>query len=74
MPAPSTKVSSSDTGTNLIRVHNVSRKATRQYEKSGLEETEISITGKLARGTFAASFFLACLEVLEMDGVQLQDL
>jgi len=32
-----------------------------------LEETETSITGKLARGTFAASFLLACLTVLEME-------
>jgi hypothetical protein len=40
----------------------------------GLEETETSITGKLARGTFATSFFLACLAVLELEGVQLEDL
>jgi hypothetical protein len=31
-----------------------------------MEETETSITGKLARGTFAVSFFLACLAVLEI--------
>jgi len=40
----------------------------------GLEETETSITGKLARGTFAISFFLACLAVLEMEGIRLEDL
>ena len=40
----------------------------------GLEETETSITGKLARGTFAVSFFLAVLAVLEMEGVALADL
>jgi len=40
----------------------------------GLEETETSITGKLARGTFAASFFLACLTVLEREGIRLEDL
>ena len=40
----------------------------------GLEETETSITGKLARGTFAASFFLACLAVLERDGVRLEEI
>jgi Domain of unknown function (DUF6471) len=40
----------------------------------GLEETETSITGKLARGTFAASFLLACLAVLELEGVRLGDL
>lgn len=45
-----------------------------RLNKHGLEETETSITGKLARGTFAVSFFLACLAVLEMEGVQLADL
>jgi hypothetical protein len=40
----------------------------------GLQETETSITGKLARGTFAVTFFLACLEVLELEGVCLGDL
>ena len=40
----------------------------------GLDETETSITGKLARGAFAVSFFLACLTVLEMEGVTLEDL
>jgi hypothetical protein len=45
-----------------------------RLNKHGLEETETSITGKLARGTFAASFFLATLAALEMDGVRLEDL
>jgi hypothetical protein len=45
-----------------------------RLNRHGMEETETSITGKLARGTFAASFFLACLAVLEMEGVQLSDL
>jgi hypothetical protein len=40
----------------------------------GLEETETSITGKLARGAFAVSFFLAVLTVLEINGVTLDDL
>lgn len=39
-----------------------------------MEETEGSVAAKLARGTFAVSFFLACLAVLEMEGVQLADL
>jgi hypothetical protein len=39
-----------------------------------MEETETSITGKLARGTFAVSFFLACLAVLEMEEMSLADL
>lgn len=40
----------------------------------GLEETETSITGKLARGTFAASFFLACLAVLDRHEIRLIDI
>jgi hypothetical protein len=35
-----------------------------RLNKYGLQETETSITGKPARGTFAASFFPACLTVL----------
>jgi hypothetical protein len=42
--------------------------------KHGLEETETSITGKLARGTFATSFFLACLAVLKKESVSLEDI
>jgi hypothetical protein len=45
-----------------------------RLNKHGLEETETSITGKLARGTFAASFLLACLAALELEGVRLEDL
>jgi hypothetical protein len=40
----------------------------------GMEETEGSIGAKLARGTFAVTFFLACLAVLEIEGLQLADL
>lgn len=43
-------------------------------EHGFLEETEASITSKLARGTFAATFFLAVLAALGLDGVQLDDL
>jgi hypothetical protein len=45
-----------------------------RLNKHGLQETETSITGKLARGAFAVSFFLACLAVLEMEGINLEDL
>jgi hypothetical protein len=45
-----------------------------RLNKHGLEETETSITGKLARGTFAVSFFLACLAALELEGVRLEDI
>jgi hypothetical protein len=45
-----------------------------RLNKHGMEETETAITGKLARGTFAASFFLACLAALELEGIRLDDL
>jgi hypothetical protein len=45
-----------------------------RLNRHGLQETETSITGKLARGTFAASFLLACLAALELGGVTLEEL
>jgi hypothetical protein len=45
-----------------------------RLNRHGLEETETSITGKLSRGTFAVSFFLAVLAVLELEGVELSEL
>jgi len=43
--------------------------------KHGLKgETADSIKSKLARGTFAATFFLAAIAALEMEGVRLEDL
>jgi urease accessory protein UreF len=46
----------------------------RRLEGHGLRETEASIANKLARGTFAATFFLAVLAALELEGVQLGEL
>ncbi|MHC2000900.1 DUF6471 domain-containing protein [Methylobacterium sp. CM6241] len=40
----------------------------------GFEETEASITMKLKRGTFAATFLFACLAALEVEGIQLAEL
>jgi hypothetical protein len=37
-------------------------------------ETQDSIKAKLKRGTFAATFLLACLAALELEGVRLEDL
>lgn len=45
-----------------------------RLKEHGLEETEASITSKLARGTFAATFLLATLAALELDGMRLEDL
>lgn len=46
----------------------------RRLKDHGLEETEASITSKLARGTFAATFMLATLAALELEGLQIGDL
>jgi hypothetical protein len=39
-----------------------------------MNETRDSIAAKLKRGTFAATFLLACVAALEMDGVRLEDI
>jgi hypothetical protein len=46
----------------------------RRLESHGFKENGASIANKLARGTFAATFFLACLVALELEAVQLADL
>ena len=37
-------------------------------------ETEDSIKAKLKRGTFAATFLLASVAALEMEGIRIEDL
>lgn len=45
-----------------------------RLKKHGLkDETKASIANKLSRGTFAATFFLATLAALEVEGVRLED-
>jgi len=46
----------------------------RRLEKHGLDETEASIAGKLNRGTFAATFFLATMKAIGREQVNLADL
>jgi hypothetical protein len=46
-----------------------------RLKKHGLPaETRDSIAAKLKRGTFAATWFLAVLAALELEGVRLEDL
>ncbi|MGP8232653.1 MAG: DUF6471 domain-containing protein [Methylovirgula sp.] len=40
----------------------------------GFNENAASIANKLARGTFAATFFMACLASLELEGVRLEEI
>jgi Domain of unknown function (DUF6471) len=47
----------------------------RRLKKHGFkDETEAGITMKLKRGTFSASFFLACLAAMELEGVVLEEI
>lgn len=47
----------------------------KRLKKHGFKaETEASITNKLKRGTFPATFFLASLAALEQDGVALDEI
>jgi len=45
----------------------------KRLKKHGLKGTEASITNKLKRGTFPATFFLAWLAALELDGVAMDE-
>ena len=40
----------------------------------GMNENAASIANKISRGTFAATFFLACLAALELEGIRLEDI
>jgi ABC-type Fe3+ transport system permease subunit len=46
----------------------------KRLNAKGWGETAASVTNKLARGTFAATFFLAALEAIEKSGVRLEDI
>lgn len=45
----------------------------KRMKKHGLKETKASVTNKLARGTFPATFFLGVMAALELDGMKLED-
>jgi hypothetical protein len=45
----------------------------KRLKKHGFKETEASITAKLKRGTFSATFLLASLAALERPGLDLAD-
>jgi hypothetical protein len=46
----------------------------KRLEVHGLKETKASIANKLARATVSATFLLATLAALEMEGMRLEDL
>ena len=45
-----------------------------RIKKHGFKETKASITNKLARGTFSATFFLAALVAMGCEAVRLDDI
>jgi ribose 1,5-bisphosphokinase PhnN len=45
----------------------------RRLKERGLEETEASITAKLNRGTFAATFFLATMAAIGVAQIRIED-
>jgi Domain of unknown function (DUF6471) len=52
----------------------LSDRSAQPLKKNGLpDETQDSIKAKLKRRTFAATFLLACLAALELEGISLED-
>jgi hypothetical protein len=49
------------------------RELAERLKKHGLEETEASVTNKIARGAFPATFFLASLVAIGCEQVTLDD-
>jgi len=46
----------------------------KRLEAHGFKETEASVTMKLKRGTFAATWLLACLAALGLEGIRLEEI
>jgi hypothetical protein len=46
----------------------------RRLREHGMEETESSVSNKLSRGTFPATFFLASMKAIGRETVSLADL
>lgn len=46
----------------------------KRMKKHGFKETEASITNKLRRGKFNATFFLAALVAIGLEAVKLEDI
>jgi len=46
----------------------------KRLEKHGFKENAASIANKLSRGTFSATFLLATIAALELEGLRLEDL
>ena len=45
-----------------------------RLQKAGLDETAASVTNKLSRGTFPATFFVAAVKAIGIEEIRLKDL
>jgi hypothetical protein len=45
-----------------------------RLERHGFKENAASIANKLSRGTFSATFLMATIAALELEGIRLEDL
>lgn len=50
------------------------RELAERLKKHGLDETEASVTNKISRGTFPATFFLASLVAIGCEAITLEDI
>jgi hypothetical protein len=57
----------------IIKAEITYEELAKRMKKHGLAETKASVTNKLARGTFPATFFLAAVAALGLSGVNLED-
>jgi len=59
---------------DLARADVSYRELADRLKKHGLEETEASVSNKISRGTFPATFFLATLKAIGCENVALKDI
>lgn len=58
--------------TEIVRRGITYRVLSEMLEKIGVKETERSIQGKIARGTFSFAFFLQCMKAMGAKKVDLE--
>jgi hypothetical protein len=74
-PRPIQQGSSGSAATATAGLPGALSATAKRLKKHGFKEsTEASVTNKLARGTFPATWFLAVLAALELDGVALEEI
>jgi Domain of unknown function (DUF6471) len=44
-----------------------------RLKKAGLDETTVSVTNKLSRGTFPATFLIAAVRAIGLDEIRVKD-